>query len=442
MKFIVPIILFFCLHYSYACTTILIGKDATRDGSVILAHNEDMGKNTAGLLNYYKGQEYPPGTLIKVPYIELGQVSRTLSFWGAGNAKNVSGLGVGGELPYAYNHILVGMNENGVALACNWMNSKDENLKEIGIRRYAIRQLVLERAKTAKNAVDIITKFIDTYGQADWGGLTYNVADNNEAWIIETTSIHWIARRIRDNEIWTVANRFTITDDYDIASEGLVDYAWDKNWISTKKEKINFRTVFGKFPENAQAYDIGRENLVQQELSKHKGDIDIRMVMSVLKHRYQDEENFKPITEECWRDYCEEKKVRRPLSSCLTQSSMIATLHPKYKDIGGKMWYLHASPHVGIYFPLYGRVYRIAPDFENEDGQDKDSNWWSSRQLQSRIDENYSSQFNEFKKLQDKIQNKVLTKNVKFEMSDKQNLEAWERHQAILSKMSKQIFSN
>ncbi len=442
MKFIVLINLFFCFHYSFACTTILIGKDATRNGSVILAHNEDMGKETAGTLRYYKGEVYPLGTLIKVPYVELEQVSRTLSFWGAGNAKNVSGLGVGSKLPYEYNHILVGMNENGVALACNWMNSKDENLEEVGIRRYAIRQLVLERAKTAKEAVEIITKFIDKYGQADWGGLTYNVADINEAWVIETTTLHWVARRIRDNEIWTVANRFTITDDYDMASEGLVDFAYNKNWISVKKTKINFREVFGKFPENAQEYDICREQLVQKELSKYKGEIDIRMVMKVLKHRYQDEENFNPITEECWRDYCEEQKVRRPLSSCLTQSSIIATLHPKYKEMGGKMWYLNASPHVGIYFPLYGRLESIHPDFENEDGQDIDSNWWKSRQLQSRIDENYHSQINEFKKSQDKIQNKILTENVNFELSNQQNLLDWEVHQEKLSEMAKQIFSN
>jgi len=334
------------------------------------------------------------------------------------------------------------MNEKGVAIVCNWMNSKDKNLKEVGIRRYAIRQLVLERAKTAKEAVEIITKFIDKYGQADWGGLTYNVADSNEAWVIETTTIHWVARRVRDNEIWTVANRFTITDDYDIASRGMVDFAHDKNWISEKKAKINFREVFGKFPENAQEYDICREQLVQKELSKYKGEIDINLVMQVLKHRYQDEENFKPITEECWRDFCEEKKVRRPLSSCLTQSSIIATLHPKYKEIGGKMWYLNASPHVGIYFPLYGRLERINPDFENEDGQDKDSNWWKSRQLQSRIDENYNSLNKEFQKSQNKIQNKILTENVNFELLNIQELSDWGAHQERLSEMAKQILFN
>ena len=266
--YVILILLFSCLNYAFACTTILVGKAASRNGCVILAHNEDMGKKAAGSLMYYQGQDYPLESLIKVPYVELEQVSRTLGFWGAGNAKNVSGLGLGGKLPYEYNHILVGMNEKGVALACNWMNSKEGNLEERGIRRYAIRQLVLERAKTAREAVEIITGFIDKYGQADWGGLTYNVADSDEAWVIETTTAHWVARRVRDHEIWTVANRFTITDDYDLASEGLVDFAYDQKWVSVKKSKINFRAVFGKFPENAQAYDIQREQLVYNELNE------------------------------------------------------------------------------------------------------------------------------------------------------------------------------
>ena len=171
----------------------------------------------------------------------------------------------------------------------------------------------------------------------------------------------------------------------------------------------------------------------------NKGEIDVSMLMDILKHRYQDEEGFMPITEECWRDYCEEEKVKRPLSSCLTQSSIIATLHPKYEETGGKLWYLNASPHAGIYFPLYGRLKRIAPDFVNEDGQDKSSNWWQSRQLQGRIDENYPSQIEAFKKSQENIQNEILTVNAKFELLNEKDLLKWEEHQERLSTMAKQI---
>lgn len=439
LKFILFMNLVFLVHYSYACTTILIGKEATKNRCVILAHNEDMGKEAAGVLTYYTGQKFPSKTLLKVPYIELDQVLKTYSFWGAGNAKNVSGLGVSNQLAYEYNHILVGMNENGVAIASNWMNSKEENLVGVGIRRYAIRQLVLERAKTSKEAVEIITNFIDKYGQADWSGLTYSVADSNEAWVIETTSSHWVARRIRDNEIWTVANRFTITDDYDIASSGLVKYAYNKKWISTEREKINFRKVFGKFPENAQEYDIGRENLVRNLLGPHKEEIEVAMVMEVLKYRYQDEENFKPITEECWRDYCIEHKLKRPLSSCLTQSSIIATLHPKYEKLGGKMWYSHASPHVGIYFPIYGVLTKIYSGFGNEEA--KSLNWWKFRQLQARVDNNYDSLFMEFNNFQEKIQNQILVENSKFESKNEQDLAEWEKHQEKLSEMAMEILT-
>ena len=433
--------LFSFLQNSFACTTILIGKNMTKNGCVILAHNEDMGKDAAGILNYYQGKNHPTGTFIDVPYIKLEQITKTYSFWGAGNANNIIGLGVSEKLPYNYNHILVGMNENGVALASNWMNSKDENYREVGIRRYAIRQLVLERAKSSKDAVDIITKFIDMYGQADWSGLTYSVADQNEAWVIETTFNQWVAKRIQDNEIWTVANRFTITDDYDMASESLVNYAYNKNWVSFKLKKINFREVYGKLPENEQEYDLGRENYVRKELEHSKGGIEIEMIMNVLKYRYQDDKHFQPILEECWRDYCEENQIKRPLSSCLTQSSIIATLHPKYKELGGKMWYLHASPHVGIYFPLYGRLSKIESDYGNKDGQNKNSIWWEFRFLQEKVDNNYNALIKEFNESQEKVQRQILFENKNFELMNEQNLLKWEIHQEKLSKMAMEIIS-
>lgn len=441
MKFIVFILFLLGYQSLYACTTILIGKKLTKSGSVILAHNEDMGRETAGILKYYKGTAFPSQSMIQVPYVELKQDFKTYSFWGAGNARNVLGLGLSAELPYSYNHILVGMNENGLALASNWMNSKSENLKGVGIRRYAIRQLVLERAKTARQAVKIITELIERYGQADWGGLTYAVADSQEAWIVETTTRHWVARRIRDDEIWTVANRFTITDNYDLASEDLINYAYSKKWIPTKQNKLNFRATFGKFPENAQDYDISREDLVQRKLSKYKGKIDLQVLMTLLKYRYQDEINFKPITAECWRDYCEKKIVKRPLSSCLTQSSVVADLHSRYNRVGGKMWYLHGSPHAGVYFPIYGKLGNIQSGFGNDAGQDSNSYWWKFRLLQQKVDENYDSLHIDFNRLQTDVQTKILVQNSNFELSEPQNLAVWALHQEQLAKIVLEILS-
>lgn len=424
-----------------ACTTILIGKKASANGSVMLAHNEDMGKETAGVLKYVKSQSFSAGATIAVPYQRIAQVGTTYAYWGSGNAKNVMGLGTSEELDYAYNHILVGMNEHGVAMVCNWMHSKEANLEKQGIRRYAIRQMILERAKTSREAVNIIAEFIEKYGQADWGGLTYAVADSEEGWVVETTSKHWVARRVKDEEVWTVANRFTITNDYDLASEDLIDFALQKGWLTTKREKIDFRATYGKMPENAQQYDIGREALVSSELSAHIGAIDERMLMKLLQHRYQNKPDYQPVMAECWRSYCEEKNINRPLSSCLTQSSTIAVLHPKYKKLGGKMWYALASPHAGIFFPLYGKYGAIHTSFKEADGQNRQSNWWQFRQLQEKIDADYQRLYKNFALQQGVLQQLIFFENMYFETRHIKKEADWASHQKALSEKALKLLS-
>ncbi len=209
---------------SEGCTTILAGKNTTADGSVLHGHNEDMGFTAVGRLWPVPAATHRKGSTVDVPYVSLELPDVTYGYWASGNAFGTSGLGIAAE-SRSYDSVLVGMNEFGLTMSCNWMYSKEENLPGQGVRRYALRQLILERAKTAREAVEFIGKIIDTHSQADWGGLTYCLADPDEAWIVETTSKNWVARRVKDDEVLVIANRFTIGEEYEIASKGLLDTA-------------------------------------------------------------------------------------------------------------------------------------------------------------------------------------------------------------------------
>ena len=83
-----------------------------------------------------------------------------------------------------------------------------------------------------------LTGLIDEHGQADWGGLIYHLADPEEAWVIETTTRNWVARRVRDDEIHVTANRFRIGADYDLASDTLVGDAMAAGWLDATAEKL------------------------------------------------------------------------------------------------------------------------------------------------------------------------------------------------------------
>ena len=78
------------LRPSSACTTILVGKSLTTDGSVIHALNEDMGNDAVGRVWSVAPTRYEDGATLEVPYVELPQVPVTFGYWASGNAQGAA----------------------------------------------------------------------------------------------------------------------------------------------------------------------------------------------------------------------------------------------------------------------------------------------------------------------------------------------------------------
>ena len=366
---------------SYSCTTVLVGKDVTADGSVMHAHNEDMGPAAVGRLWAVEAVTHKTGETLEVPYVKIPQVEEAYQYWASGNAFASSGFGISAETrPYDY--VLVGMNQWGVTMSCNWMYSKEANMPGEGIRRYAIRQLLLERAKTARGAVKIIGDFIDEYGQADWGGLGYCLADPHEAWLVETTTKHWVARRVKDDEIWVVANRFTIGKDYDLSSEGLVDVAKKNGWYDPSKGDFSFRDVYGRPDRMNQAYDKDREVRAMELLEHIKGFITPEDLFLVLRDRYEGTPKYtRPSHEPISRG----ARIARPICTNNTcQSASVTHLRSDMPvEVGAVMWYAVAAPYYSGFFPVYAGAMKIPEEFSNvNSAYSPDSAWWTFRMLE------------------------------------------------------------
>ena len=376
---------------SYSCTTVLVGKAVTADGSVMHAHNEDMGFSAVGRLWSVEAATHKTGEMLEVPYNTISQAEETYQYWASGNTLAATGLGISAE-KRPYDSVLVGMNQWGVTMSCNWMNSKEENMPEQGIRRYAIRQLILERAKTARDAVKIIGGFIDKYDQADWGGLGYCLADPDEAWIVETTTHNWVARRVRDDEVLVVANRFTIGKEYEMSSEGLVDFAKQKGWYDPSKGDFSFRDVYGRPDKMNQAYDKDREARTMSLLENKKGLITPEDLFLVLRDRYEGTPKYtKPLQVEIWREVSEGRFIPRTISTNLCQSSSVAHLRSDMPvEVGAVMWYAMVTPHYSGYFPVYAGATTIPEKFSNvNSAYSPDSAWWVFRMLQKVGDPQY-----------------------------------------------------
>jgi dipeptidase len=378
---------------SLACTTILVGKDLTADGAVLHGHNEDMGFTAVGRIVPMKEASYDKKDTLVVPYETIPQVRKTYNYWGCGNALGATGLGTVKE-SRPYDWVLVGMNQWGVTMSCNWMYSKEESLSEKGIRRYAIRQLILERCKTAREAVDLIGGFIEKYGQADWSGLDYCLADPKEAWIVETTTKNWVAKRLKDNEYVVIANRFVVGEDYDMASKGLIDYAVKMGWYDKKKDgKFSFKKVYGRPDRMNSPYDVDRENRSYELLEGKQGVMTPEDLFQVLMDRYEGTGKFrKPISDvEHWEDVTDKLGIPRPINTNLCQSSTVAQLRSSLPvELGSVMWYAMATPGYSGYFPVYAGATIIPDEFQNvNSAYSPSSAWWTFRILQKVADSKY-----------------------------------------------------
>ena len=382
------IIYFVSISSLYPCTTILIGKGLSKDGSILHAHNEDMGQNTVGRLWRINGQSHTDLDSIWVPYVSLAEPGQKLGYWASGNTRAVRINELNAEsLPY--DNILVGMNEAGLTMSCSWMNSKEAPMEKKGIRRYAIRQLILERCSTSYEAVLLIGSLIDQFGQADWGGLTYVLADSSEGWIVETTTQTWVAKKLEDDKIIAIANRFTIGEKYDISSKNLIPRAVKKGWYNPSNGSFNFKLAYGNPEYMDDLYDSEREGRVFELLNPKKGAITPLDLMDVLKDRYQNTDHYCTPTEfEPWRDICQENGAKRPICTNLCQSSFVAHLRPDLPiEVGAVFWFTFATPDYGPYFPVYSIGSKIDNRFSINDPRDSYSNaWWNYRHAQQKID--------------------------------------------------------
>jgi len=380
-------IFYLCGTLLYPCTTILVGKGLTKDGSIIHAHNEDMGNLTVGRLwrvNNFSSKDDSTW----VPYVSIPNTGKKLAYWASGNTKQISKDELN-QTMLPYDNILVGMNESGLTMSCNWMYSKEESLDRVGIRRYAIRQLILERAATAREAVDLISSFIDSYGQADWSGLTYVLADPNEGWIVETTSHNWVAKKLKDNEIIVVANRYTIGEEFDLSSKNLIQNAIDNGWYNHKEDPFNFKLAYGDSEFMNEDYDSDREVRVDILLKDKFGEIKPEDLMTVLRDRFHNSDGYTPPTSfEPDRITCRAKGAKRPICTNLCQSSFVAHLRPELPtEFGSVFWYTMATPAYGPYFPLYPFGSKIIASFTLDDPDEKNTSaWWIYRHLQQKVD--------------------------------------------------------
>ncbi len=222
-----------------ACTTILVGKDATPDGSVLMSHSCDG--DIMGLIYVMPAQDYPEGT--KLPMYWNLPRPRTHSEYLANLRK---GYDLVGRLPVERTHRTIllggnvesmttgGMNEHGLTIAIEFLPMRPGLACKRGVvgpnSNHWTTSLIangLMRARTAREAIRVIGAMVEQYGfqyyRAPHAGVALPIADDRESWLMEIFGPGedwtpesgkpggvWCAQRIADDEVSCTANRSRI----------------------------------------------------------------------------------------------------------------------------------------------------------------------------------------------------------------------------------------
>lgn len=340
------------LYETNGCTTILVGKKATADNSVIMGHNEDMG-DLSGRLLFQPAQTHQEKE-INVNYVTIPQVPKTYHYWASGNSIPIA------EKHYDGGWILCGMNQWGVSFGCNTMSTREKPIpKGKGILRYSIRQLILERSKTAKDAVKLIGHLVDKYGQSD-SPVAYCIADQNEAWLVETTYRHWVARRIPDDGFHVEANEYSIETHWDTASDDLVEYASQQGWYDPEKGPFNFKYAYGNPKHLDQPRNTSRRFQGNYMLKNKVGSITVKNILYILS--------------------------QPPIQTTATQAFMVWHLRTNMPlEIGCVMWHGMSGANTSIAVPIYIGSSKVPREYTNASyTEDSKSAWWQFERLQKQ----------------------------------------------------------
>ena len=248
------------------CTTFMAHGTALQAGTgALIAKNRDLGSHTISEVAVEEAREYEDAAVYRGAYIDIPQVQKTYRFVGSRSA---------GRWGYG-----MGINEKQVAVADNDAPTRDALSFTEGLHDNDYVRLVLERAGTAREGVEILTKLTEKYGQA-WNSIMFEIADPQELWVVEIAGYRWVAKKY-ENTFSARSNQFQITDDYDLAAEDLISFAVSKGWIPEGTERINFRGVYG----GTTLYPDDNENLEERPATEilYNTEMRYQRAMELLK---------------------------------------------------------------------------------------------------------------------------------------------------------------
>jgi len=390
------------------CTNLLVTQGASADGAVMITYTCDGEFHPH--LRSYPAADYDPGAMLKI------------TDWGGkvrGEIKQVE-----------HTYSVVGlMNEHQLAISETTFDGRLELQNKAGMLHYwDLMRLALKRARTAREAIDVMTGLVDEYGYRSTGE-SISIGDTKEAWIMEIIGpgpggkgAQWVAVRIPDGYISCHANKarigeFPLNDPENcLYSSNVIDFAIEKGFYDPASGKPfrycdaycpptpknqryastrvwsffrraapsrNFSPDFHRGVEGAEPYPLWIKPDEKLSLADvfalmrdHYEGTDFDMTKGIDAGPHGTPNRWRPIH---WKVDDVEYAWDRPISTQQTGFSFVSQSRGWMPDpVGGLYWYGLDDTYLSCYIPLYCCIDDLPPSYcvGGLNAFSWDSAWW------------------------------------------------------------------
>lgn len=425
-----------------ACSNFIVGKKASVDGSVMCSYSAD----DYGMFQYLC--HYPAAKHAK------GEM-RKIFDWDSNKYY--------GEIPEAaetYN-VIGNINEWQVTIGETTYGGREEMVDSTGIMDYgSLIYVALQRSKTAREAIKVMTTLANTYGYNS-GGETFTICDPNEAWIMEmmgkgagSKGAVWVALRIPDDAICAHANqsrigKFNMKDKKNVMyAKDVVSFARSKGWFKGKDADFSWKMAYAKPDFSGRRFCDARawamlnhfydmSPYLDWALGKNPDAQDMPLwVVPNKKVSVQDVENVmrdhyegtplsvadgSDIGGGIWempyrptplmykvdgKQYFNERPVSTQQSGFVFVSQMRSWLP---REIGGVFWFANDDANMAAFTPVYCSMTE-RPECYNTPGADalhfsKKNAYWVCNMTSNMVYPRYSLMFPTLKEVRDSLDN-------------------------------------
>ncbi len=462
----------------FSCTTMLITKGATKDGSVIVAHTDDDEFGDQRLV-YVPAKDYPKNAKRPLYKFDTSNYPRYVgtslsTAYDLSNYPATKPLGYIDQVEHTYAYIEGNysiMNEKQLAIGeCTnstyFYFEADKDKRRIAIEDMS--RIALERCSSAKEAIILIGALAEKNGYYGWGE-TLLFADKNEGWVFEIscdpegTSAIWVAKKIPDGEIFVAANQFRIQDvlqnDPDMLySSNLFSLAKKYKWLD-EKNNLNWLKAVCPGEFDHPYYTLRRVwrafSLFNPSLNlspwvdnayttyypfsiKPQKKVDLPDVIRIYRDHYEGTEfdltkglaagpydcpnRFIGSYDRC--DYPNKRKDplegawERSISIYYTGYTYITKLRSWLPDeIGGISWIALDDPYLSCFIPFYAGINTLPKAYQYGSPIEYDNKfaWWGYNIVSNWVSAMYNYALKDVQQMQLSLENSQISKQNEIE---------------------------